>query len=257
MRNRRLARLAVRLSAPVALVGSLIPASAAQAIANGAPVPEGGYPFSTKLTFTGIPRPDGTHYDSACSGALVAARWVITAGHCFHDVNGTRVSGPPPYPGTATIGRTDLSAGNGHVLNIKQVRQSTATDVALAELDAAVTDIAPIPVSTRAPKTNDVLRMTGWGATTSVNPVPVTHLQTGQFTVRRVTPSTVGVVGRAPAPNTSACRYDSGGPYFREDADHNAVLVSVEQTGPDCPHAQVETTSRMDTIAAWIARTVG
>jgi hypothetical protein len=182
---------------------------------------------------------------------------VITAGHCFHDVNGVRVSGPPPYPATATIGRADLSASTGYVLAIKQVRQSGSADVALAELDGAVTGIVPIPVSTRAPKTNEVLRMTGWGATTSVNPAPVTHLQTGQFTVRKITAGTVGVVGRAPSAYTSACLYDSGGPYFREDAGYNAVLVSVERTGPDCPHNQVESTSRVDVLATWIAGTVG
>jgi hypothetical protein len=44
----------------------------------------GVYPFSTKLTMTNIPRADGTVYDSACSAALVAPQWIITAGHCFH-----------------------------------------------------------------------------------------------------------------------------------------------------------------------------
>jgi secreted trypsin-like serine protease len=256
MGNRRLGHLAVRLLVPAALVSSLIPAGPAHAIANGDLVPDGMYRFSTKLTFTAIPRPDGTHSDSACSGALVAPQWIITAGHCFHDINGTRVSGPPPYHSTATVGRTDLSTSKGYVLNIKDVRQSSTGDVALARLDAAVTDVVPIPVSTRAPRSNEVLRMTGWGATTSVNPTPVTHLRTGQFTIRRVTTTNVGVVGRAPASNTSACPYDSGAPYFREDASRNAVLVSVERDGPDCPHAQVEATSRVDNMAAWIASTV-
>jgi len=47
-----------------------------------------------KLTMTHIPRPDGTFYDSACSAALISPSWIITAGHCFHDVNRNPVSGP-------------------------------------------------------------------------------------------------------------------------------------------------------------------
>jgi hypothetical protein len=33
-------------------------------------------------------------------------------------------------------------------------------------------------------------------------------------------------------------------------------LVSVESNGPDCPHNQVETTSRVDAIVLWIHSTI-
>src|ERR1700759_1581513 len=59
----------------------------AQAIADGVPAAEGQYRFATKLTMTDIPKPDGTTYDSGCTAALIAPQWIISAGHCFHDVN--------------------------------------------------------------------------------------------------------------------------------------------------------------------------
>ena len=239
----------------VAAVGFTM-AAPANAIANGNPVPEGRYRFSVKLTMTNIPRPDGTHYNSACSGALIAQRWIITAGHCFHDVNRNRVSGPVPYPTTATIGTADAASGRGHTVNVVRVQQSPTTDVAVAELDRPIRDVYPIDLSTKAPKVGEVLRITGFGATDSVDPMPSTRERTGQVKISSFTESTVGVRGFKPLPTTSACLYDSGAPYFLERDHHAPLLVAVEQDGPDCPHDQEETTSRVDTIADWIRHTI-
>jgi hypothetical protein len=63
---------------------------------------------------------------------------------------------------------------------------------------------------------------------------------------------TLGVHGVYPSPDTSACLYDSGAPYFVPVGSKAGVLMSVESSGPDCPHDQLETTSRVDVIFQWI-----
>jgi hypothetical protein len=62
------------------------------------------------------------------------------------------------------------------------------------------------------------------------------------------------VTGYSPSRDTSACLYDSGAPYVRS-VSGVLRLVSVESTGPNCPHSLNETTSRVDVVGAWI-RTV-
>lgn len=224
----------------------------ASAVANGVPAQPGQYRFSVKLTMTNIPRPDGTTYDSACSAALITDQWIITAGHCFHDVNRNPVSGPVPYATTATLGVVDLADPAAEVVDVVSVQQSPTNDIAVAQLARPVTDLPTLALSRTKPKKGEILRLAGWGADNSVNPVPSTHLMTGQVQVSGVRTTTVGVHGYAPSPDTSACPYDSGAPYFVEPANGAPLLVSVESTGPDCPHNQEETTSRVDTILAWI-----
>jgi secreted trypsin-like serine protease len=246
------ALLAVAGAVTLALASS----TPAFAIADGTPVKEGHYRFAAKLTMTDIPRPDGSHYNSGCSAALIAAQWIITAGHCFHDVNRNPVSGPVPYSTTATIGRTDDADTNGSVVDVVEDYQSPTNDIAIAKLARPVRGIAPLRPRAAAPAGGEVLRITGWGALSDVNPAPATHLQTGQVTVSTVGDTIVGVVGYRPKPTTSGCLYDSGAPYFAESRHHRPRLVSIESNGPTCPHSQVETTARVDTILPWLFATM-
>jgi secreted trypsin-like serine protease len=246
------ALLAVTGSLALALTGS----APAFAIADGTPVAEGQYRFAVKLRMTDIPRPDGSHYDSGCSGALIAPQWIITAGHCFHDVDRNPVSGPVPYSTTATIGRTDDADTNGHVIAVVADYQSPTNDIAIARLASPVRDIAPLVPSTSAPTQDEVLRITGWGSLTDVNAAPATHLQTGQVKVAEISDTILGVRGYLPKPTTSGCLYDSGAPYFVEPEHGLPRLVSVESNGPSCPHDQIETTARVDKIVPWILSTI-
>ena len=227
-------------------------ARAREAIANGEPVARGAYRFAVKLTMTDIPRPDGSHYDSACSAALITRQWIITAGHCFHDVNRISVSGPPPYKTTATVGVADVSDPSAQVVAVTDVIQSPTTDVAVAKLDRPIRRVRPLRLSFTPPTVGEPVRLTGWGSLRDVDPTPSTRLQTGVFTISSYTATAVAASGYLPAPDTSACVYESGAPYFREDPGGGDTLVSVESSGPACPHTADEATARIDNIAPWI-----
>lgn len=226
---------------------------AAQAVADGNDVPDGMYRFAAALSMPLITRPDGSTYSSACSGALVAPSWVITAGHCLHDGARNRISGPPRYEVDVTVGRETLSGTGGETRQVVEVRQSDTEDVALIRLDHPVYAVLPLLIGHRAPVAGDVLRLTGWGSADSE--ADLSHrpdrLQTGLVAVSSFTDTDVLVHGVAPHPTTSACPYDSGAPYFREVGGF-AILAATEVDGPDCPHDQDETTARIDTIAAWV-----
>jgi Trypsin len=246
--------LATLLTAGVLLLSSgLFASPRAYGVADGNDVPDGHYTFAAALSFPLITRPDGSTYSSACSGALIAPDWVITAGHCLHDGARNRISGAPHYEVQVTVGQATLSGHSGQFRHAVEVRQSPTEDVAVIRLDRPVFGILPLLLSPLAPHTGEVLRLTGWGSRDAE--ADLSHrpdrLQTGLVQISSFNDTDVLVHGLAPHPTTSACPYDSGAPYFRT-VGALSFLVATEVTGPDCPHDQDETTARTDSIVGWI-----
>ncbi|MEU8814748.1 S1 family peptidase [Actinoplanes sp. NPDC048796] len=245
------------LSVVFAALMIICPASPAAAIAYGENARDGAYPFAVLLTMKGLPTTDGGSRDSSCSGALVAERWVITAGHCFHDADGKRVGRPVAEKTVATIGRVQVNGRGGHEVEVVAVRQSGTHDVALAELAAPVTGITPLRLATTPPAAGETVRLTGFGLTARDGEyVPVSRLQTGRFRVDHVGDSLLETTGIAPHDETSPCPHDSGGPYFRERKGEDPVLVAVVSSGPGCPHNGPDYSARIDNITSWITTTI-
>jgi secreted trypsin-like serine protease len=228
----------------IVAVGGVTPANA---IANGEDAVDGDYPFSVKLTMIDLPEAGGGTRRSSCSGGLINPRWVLTAGHCFRDATGRRVSRTVARQTVATIGRADLTGSAGHEATVVAVRQSAVADVAVAQLDHDITDIAPLRLNRNKPAVGLRVRLIGFGLVDGQESDTIDRMQTGQFTVTSVSKYELGMSGQAPRADTSPCPHDSGGPYFITDKSGASVVVAVVSSGPTCPHVGADHSGRAGT----------
>ncbi len=223
------------------------------------PAPNPILPFNAKLTSDDIPVEGGGVRDGACSGSLVAPQWVVTAGHCFHDIKDARIGGRPPYTMTVTIGRLKDSDPGGHTAVVVDVRQSPVNDLAVAKLSAPVDDITPVELATKRPSVGEELQFAGWGSHSATVLGPSDHLKRGRFRVSGIASSTLEAlpIGTRTVDN-GPCPEDSGGPFFvSDDNDRTARLIAIVNTGPPCPQPGAETIARVDVVANWIREQTG
>jgi V8-like Glu-specific endopeptidase len=228
------ARRVSALAAAV-LIGGLLAAVPADAVSGST---AGTYGFAAKINADG----------RACSGALVEPALLLTAASCFPE---NPQGGVPAKATTVTVGRGDSSTTAGHVAKVTDLVVRTDRAVALARLDTAVTDVAPLPLSTAAgiPGAAENLTIAGWGRSTDEWVPNQVHVAT--FTAPTSTATSLSLTG---ANGADACKGDAGAPVFRPNGTVAGVVSASWQHGclAETETRQGTTATRVDDLSGWI-----
>ncbi|MBE1878309.1 trypsin-like serine protease [Myceligenerans pegani] len=248
----RATRAAIAAAAGVALVAPVLaaPASAVVGTTDG----HASYAFTARLDIG-----DGRR---ACSGALVADRWILTAASCFADDPSAGLdvpAGRPELSTVATVGRVDLTGTAGQERQVIELVPHESRDLVMARLDLAVPGVDPVAIASSAPTTADALRLAGFGRT-ATEWAPLA-LHTAPFGVDAVADGDVTITGSGGA---SACAGDTGGPLLRDTAGGPELVAVVSRSwragcwGAD--PAETRNTAigvRADDVSGWITTTIG
>lgn len=188
-----------------------------------------------------------------CTATLIHSRWILTAGHCW------ALSGYAPSRVSFFVGDDARSRAPGTTYRVDSVlvppsydpATPTVDDIALVRLATPVSDVAPLPYSTRPLATSGdydrALAWVGFGDDDGV-------AHTGSGIKRRAT-GTMGLVFATEYLHTSAtCQGDSGGPAFADFGSGEVVVGVISAETGDC--TGVGTDTRVDAFAEWIASTI-
>ncbi|QKV80057.1 RICIN domain-containing protein [Amycolatopsis sp. Hca4] len=234
-------RSRVPFVAAVVCAGAVLVPASAEALAGGQPVADGADRFAVKVSTEG----------AACSGALIAPQWIVTAAACLPGA--TAQPAAPAKPVTVYAGQPDLRSANGQVLRVSTVVARADRDIALAKLTHPVADVTPLKVGSRPPAAETV-RAVGFGRT-ATEWVP-NRLTTASFTLGAATATTVAVTSPA---GQDPCLGDAGGPLLRPDGGGGLELAGVlSRSWQHGCLAVTETrqgavAARTDDLAGWIA----
>ncbi|MGW5702772.1 S1 family peptidase [Amycolatopsis japonica] len=199
-----------------------------------------------------------------CAGTLIAADWLVTAGHC--------VEGKNPANLGARVGSNDNTQG-GEIAKLAEIvvnpsynpePEHAGGDLALVRLAAPV-KTAPIAIgAVVAPGT--ATRLLGWGQTCPTSgcgkgPAKLQQLDTKIVEGTRCTAKFDGAVELCtdnPGGNTGSCYGDSGGPEIAKVDEKWVLLGTISRPGnadPVCATSPSIATSVV-AYAQWIAEKI-
>ena len=239
-------------------------------IVGGTPAPAGTFPW---LAF--IEDSVGSGYYDLCTGTVVSANVILTAGHCAEDTT-TGSLNPAAGYGVVT-GSLDLTdASTRQVSGVSRVIVYPGYNATTGQGDAALlvlstpTTAPAIPLATSndigllAPGTLGTI--SGWGQTIGGDPNSIpTALQWATTVVQSPTtcsgvisafdPYTQVCAINAPSFDTSICFGDSGGPLLANDlvgqnGNPTEIGISV-QVLDNCDTALPDIYTRVDVISPW------
>ncbi len=203
----------------LALAATSLHASAQQRIVGGSFVPSGSYPWTAALL--------NSSQQQGCGGSLVAPKWVVTAAHCTAN-----------WASFVRVGSVDRSSGGQVVRVIRRINHPNygrGSDIALLELETAVTGIAPVQMASADPAVGSATRLLGWGSTVPQGNGGSQFLKQLDTSILARSSCSTAVVGDLCISGTStatACYGDSGGPALV----NGALVGATSRAGGNDPN---------------------
>lgn len=233
----RLRRRTTGLVVPLLTLTALVGTAPAGAVVNGSRVAYEDFTDRWQAT---------VHLDSdaagVCTGTVIDASWVLTAGHC--------VSGGPT---TVRYGHSDWRAATPVVVEAQAVRvppgvEGPAPDVALLELPEPIA-VRPAALAT-APtvEAGDTVDIAGWGLREEGGPLPDDLIE-ASLRIDARTDDVLYFTGGPAGP----CSGDSGGPMVDPTTRVVVGVASFVVHGCTGTGGHVA----VDAVLPWIQETVG
>lgn len=162
-------------------------------------------------------------YTSGCTGSLIKANWVVTAGHC-------------PTPSSVRVGSVNRTSG-GTVVAVNGSVSHSRADVKLLRLASSVTQ-APAPIPTTSGAVGTATRIIGWGQTCPTRgcgsaPTIANELDTSIVADSRCLgiDGPVEICTNNTNGNAGACYGDSGGPQVRMVSGRWNLIGATSRSG--------------------------